>query len=147
MPDPLAKYDAIFQAAAEEWNVDPLLLKAMARTESSGNSRAVSKADAQGLMQIIPETQKALGVTDPFDPVQSIYGGAKYLSQALDAEKSPELALLYYHGGPNWRQRYGPESAAYVPKIAANYRALVKAQQPAPADSAPLPQPQMAANP
>jgi len=135
MPDPLAKYEPIFQAAAEEWNVDPLLLKSLAHTESSGDPRAVSKANAQGLMQIMPATQKELGVTDPFDPVQSIFGGAKYLSQALDAEKSPEGALLYYHGGPLWRDNYGPESRGYVPKVAARYAELAKAaqaQQPAP---------------
>jgi soluble lytic murein transglycosylase-like protein len=135
MPDPLAKYDPIFQAAADEWNVDPLLLKSVAGTESSGNSRAVSSANAQGLMQIIPSTQKELGITDPFDPVQSIFGAAKYLSKALDAEQSPEGALLFYHGGPNWRDAYGPESRGYVPKVAARYAQLVKTTQQPPPDS------------
>lgn len=124
MPDALDKYDAIFQAAGKEWNVDPMLLKAMAAQESGGRPGAVSKAGALGVMQIMPETAKALGVTDPTDPVQSIYGGAKYMSQALDAEKSPEDALLYYHGGPGWRQAYGPESQGYVPAVGGRYAAL-----------------------
>ena len=128
MPD-LSQYDPIFQAAGQEWNVDPLLLKALAIQESGGRANAVSGAGAQGLMQIIPSTQKQLGVTDPFDPVQSIYGAAKYMNEALDAEKSPEGALLYYHGGPGWRQNYGRESAAYVPAIASHYQQLVKASQ------------------
>jgi hypothetical protein len=131
MPDPLAPYDPIFQAASEEWNVDPKLLKAVAGQESGGNPRAVSKSGAQGLMQITPSTQKYLGVTDPNDPVQSIFGAAKYLSEGLDKEGSPEGALLYYHGGPGWRQAYGRESAAYVPAVAARYKALAQAQAPA----------------
>lgn len=140
MADPLAPLDPIFQAAGQDWNVDPLLLKAIAGQESGGNLRAVSRAGAQGLMQITPETQKYLGVTNPWDPVQSIYGAAKYLSEGLDKEGSPEGALLYYHGGPDWRDHYGRESASYVPAVAARYQALAKAQTPQ------QPTPQVAAN-
>src|SRR5882672_397149 len=121
MPD-LATYDPIFEEAGREWNVDPRLLKAMAAQESSGNPRAISSAGAQGLMQIIPSTQRQLGVTDPNDPVQSIWGAAKYMATALDAEKTPQAALLYYHGGPDWRARFGRESAAYVPSVAKHYQ-------------------------
>jgi Transglycosylase SLT domain len=128
VPDPLAPYDPIFQAASQEWNVDPLLLRSVAMQESGGKPNAVSKAGAQGLMQITPDTQKYLGVTDPNDPVQSIFGAAKYLSEGLDKEGSPEGALLYYHGGPGWRQAYGPESQAYVPAVAARYKAMAQAQ-------------------
>lgn len=124
MPDPLSAYDPIFQAAGDEWNVDPRLLKAMAAQESGGRTNAVSKAGAQGVMQIMPQTQKELGVTDPTDPVQSIYGAAKYMNEGLDKEGSPEGALLYYHGGPGWRQAYGTESAGYVPAIASHYKRL-----------------------
>ncbi len=132
MADPLAPYDPIFQAAGEEWNVDPLLLKAIASRESSGDRHALSPAGAQGLMQIMPRTQKDLGVTDPHDPVQNIFGGAKYLSEALDKEKSVEEALLYYHGGPDWRapDKFGPESRNYVPLVAARYRQLAAAKPP-----------------
>lgn len=128
--------DPVFQAAGQEWNVDPMLLKAMAKQESGGRMNAVSSKNAQGLMQIIPETQKALGVTDPNDPVQSIWGAAKYMDQALTAENgSVEQALLYYHGGPGWRGAYGPESRGYVPAIAGHYKALMAAQQPQTPDS------------
>lgn len=122
-PD-LSQYDPVFQAAGNEWNIDPTLLKAVAAQESGGRTSAVSSKGAQGLMQITPDTQKYLGVTDPNDPVQSIYGAAKYLSEGLDKEGSPEGALLYYHGGPGWRQAYGPESRAYVPGVTAHYVAL-----------------------
>lgn len=141
-PDPLAAYEPIFQAAAQEWNVDPLLLKALAAQESGGNPNAVSRAGAQGLMQIMPDTQKYLGVTKPLDPVQSIFGGAKYLSEGLDKEGTPEGALLFYHGGADWRSRFGPESAAYVPAIAARYKALLAAQPPS---TPATPQPTVAA--
>jgi hypothetical protein len=144
---PLNDLDPIFEAAGAEWNVDPRLLKAIAGQESDFDPAAVSKVGAQGIMGIMPPTQKALGVSDPADPVQSIYGGAKYLSQALDAEKSPEGALLYYHGGPDWRKAYGPESAGYVPAVTARYQQLARASAPAttqgaqtavPASSAPV---------
>jgi hypothetical protein len=89
-------------------------------------------------MQIIPSTQRALGVTDPFDPVQSIYAGAKYMDEALSKEGRPDLALLYYHGGPGWRDKYGKESAGYVPAVTGHYQKLVReaANQPTPAQSA-----------
>jgi soluble lytic murein transglycosylase-like protein len=138
----LDELDPVFQAAGQEWNVDPLLLKAMAGQESGGNRKAVSKAGAQGLMQIMPDTAKALGVTDTSDPVQSIWGAAKYMSQALDAEPNVEQALLNYHGGAGWRQKFGPESRAYVPAIAARYKALAQAkQQQPPSDQQAAPAP------
>lgn len=122
--------DPVFQAAGQEWNVDPMLLKAMAKQESGGKLDAVSKAGARGLMQIMPDTGKALGITDLHDPVQSIWGAAKYMNRALDKEGSVEGALLNYHGGDGWRSAYGPESQAYVPAIAAHYKALTGARQP-----------------
>ena len=130
--DPLAEFDPIFHAAGNAWNVDPLLLRALAMTESSGNPRLVSKAGAQGLMQIIPSTQKMLGVEDPFDPVQSIWGAAKYMDEALRTEKTPEDALRFYHGGPGWRRAYGEESRNYVPKVGGYYKQYIDAQQAAP---------------
>jgi hypothetical protein len=135
----LSRFEPIFQAAGAEWNVDPTLLKAMATQESAGKPRAVSSAGAQGLMQIIPSTQRALGVTDPFDPVQSIYAGAKYMDEALSKEGRPDLALLYYHGGPGWRGKYGKESAGYVPAVTGHFQKLIReaANQPTSAQSAP----------
>lgn len=123
--------DDAFEAAGKEWNVDPLLLRAMAAHESQGDPRAVSKAGAQGLMQIMPDTGKQLGMKNPFDPVESIWMGAKYMSQALDKEQSVEGALLNYHGGDGWRQKFGPESQGYVPAVAKEYKALLarKAKQ------------------
>lgn len=124
-------YDTIINDAAAEWNLDPRLLKALILHESGGNPNAVSKAGAQGLGQIMPETQRQLGVTAPFDPVHSIYGAAKYLNEALDKEGTPDKALLYYHGGPGWRQSFGPESRGYVPAVTAQYVKLAPKQDAA----------------
>jgi len=90
-------------------------------------------------MQIMPQTQKSLGVEDPFDPVQSIFGAAKYMDQALTAEGDPERALLYYHGGPGWRQSFGrnKESQNYVPSVARYYNAFKPAQSAPPAPAPP----------
>jgi soluble lytic murein transglycosylase-like protein len=140
MADRHSVYDPIFQAAGEEWNIDPLVLKAMSMQESpKGDPRAVSPAGALGLMQIMPDTARRLGVTNPFDPVESIFGAAKYMNQALDKEGSLEGALLNYHGGDGWRQKFGRESRDYVPAVAGHYKGLLAAQaqqRPAPPDAA-----------
>ena len=125
MPD-LSPYDPIIADASKAWNVDPNLIRAVMSQESSGRAGAVSPKGAQGLMQIMPQTGAKLGATDLNDPVQNIYAGAKYLSQGLDTEGTPEGALLYYHGGPDWRSSYGPESADYVPGVTAKYAAISK---------------------
>ena len=53
-----------------------------------------------GLMQLMPDTASDLGVTDPFDPVQNIFGGAKYLSDCMETFKNLGLALAAYNAGP-----------------------------------------------
>jgi hypothetical protein len=136
----MADYTDTINQAAQSWNIDPTLLRALIEQESGYNPQATSKAGAFGLTQLMPDTAKAMGVTDPADPVQQIYGGAKYLSQALDATKTPEQALLYYHGGPDWQKNFGPESAAYPGAVTKRYLALKQENapaarpQPAPAD-------------
>ena len=139
LPDPWAPYDPVFQAAGASWNVDPMLLKAIGMQECpTADPHCVSPTGPQGLMQIAKGTQKVLGIEDPFDPVQSIWGAAKYLDQALTKEGSPENALLYYHGGPGWRQTYGgsKEAQGYVPAVINHYKALQAASGPAQPDAA-----------
>ncbi len=149
---PVSDYAPIFDAAGQEWNVDPNLLRAMAQQESGGKPRIVSSAGAQGVMQIMPGTQRDLGVTDPNDPQQSIFGGAKYMSQLLDQYKSPELALAAYNAGPDRVDNHlatgNPlprETQAYVPAISANYQRMAKAPAasaaPAATSAAPAVQP------
>ena len=129
----------IYQAAGAEWNVDPMLLQAVAGQESGGTANpdlARSTAGAQGRMQLMPATAHALGVTDTSDPVQNIYGGAKYLSQQLDKYGAPELALAAYNAGPGRVDEYlagrgslPGETVAYVPGIARRYQAFAGSQQ------------------
>jgi hypothetical protein len=88
------------QRAANHYNVPAFLVAAIITIESSGNPCAVNKY-AVGLMQIIPSTAKMLGVRDRFDPMQNLYGGVKYLAEALrKSDGNPYLAAAYYNGGP-----------------------------------------------
>ncbi len=126
-------YSALFEAAGKQYNVDPRLLRAVMTPESSGDPNAVSPKGATGLMQLMPATAKEMGVTDPTNPQQSIFGGAKYLSQQLDKYKDPALALAAYNAGPGNVDKYGgippfPETQAYVKKVAAAYQAQPQPQ-------------------
>jgi hypothetical protein len=123
----LEDYDGIIKNAADEWNLDPAFLRAVIAHESNGNPSARSSAGAVGLGQLMPDTAMRLGVTNRYDPAQSIYGAAKYLDLALNTEGDPARALLYYHGGPGWRGNYGSESANYVPAVAKRYAQFASA--------------------
>ena len=115
-------YADMFTRAGAKYGVSPKLLAAVAKVESNYNPNAVSKAGAQGLMQIMPSTAKGLGVKDSFDPAQAIDGAAKLLSRNLKEFKSLPLALAAYNAGGGAVHRYGgippfAETQAYVPKV------------------------------
>jgi soluble lytic murein transglycosylase-like protein len=117
--------DAVFDDAARAYDIPVNLLKAVAQAESSFNPSAVSKCGAVGVMQLMPATARALGVTDSYDPVQNIMGGAKYLREQLDAfDGDTALALAAYNAGPGAVRKYGgvppyAETQAYVQKVTA----------------------------
>lgn len=127
---PRAEYEPIFEAAAKEWNVDPNLLRAVATQESGGKPAAVSRAGAVGVMQIMPKTGLELGLVNPTDATQSIWAGAKYLSQQLDKYKRPELALAAYNAGPGRVDAFlkggalPDETMKYVPAVTAHYHRI-----------------------
>ncbi len=101
-------YDAFIAQASSRTGVDPALIKAVIRQESSFNTTVVSKAGAKGLMQLMDGTAKGLGVTNPFDPQQSIEGGAQYLSYQLKRfDGNVGTALAAYNAGPNRVSRLG----------------------------------------
>ncbi len=100
--------DSIFQEAASKYGISENLLKAVAKAESNFNPKAVSKAGAIGVMQLMPATARALGVVDPYDARQNIMGGAKYLKENLERfGGNVNLALAAYNAGPNSVQKYG----------------------------------------
>lgn len=115
--------NAIFEEAAQKYNVPSSLLKAVGKAESDFNTKAVSHCGAQGVMQLMPATARGLGVTDSFDPRQNIMGGAKYLSDMLKKYNgNTKLALAAYNAGSNNVDKYNgippfKETQNYVVKV------------------------------
>ncbi len=100
-------FHPIIIQAAHRYHVDPSLIKAIIMAESSYNHKAVSKVGAQGLMQLMPNTAKELGVEDSFDPAQNIDGGVRYFKKLLDKYKGDKkLALAAYNAGSAKVKRY-----------------------------------------
>jgi soluble lytic murein transglycosylase len=120
-------YDVIIDKYAEEYRIDPALIRSMIATESSFNPKAVSRKGAQGLMQLMPATAARRGVRDPFDPEENIRGGAKHMRFLLDTFGNDlNLSLAAYNAGENLVQRLGripdfKETHDYVRSIKQRY--------------------------
>lgn len=117
--------DQAFARAAQQYGLDPQLLRAVAAQESRGNPSAVSPKGAYGVMQLMPQTAKEMGVTNPNDVTQNIMGGARYLKQQLDKYKDIPTALAAYNAGPGAVDKHGgippyPETQNYVKSIMAH---------------------------
>ena len=122
----LDAYDDAFRRAGDAHGLPAELLKAVAVAESRMNPSAISPAGAQGLMQIIPATARALGLDDPFDATQSIDAGARYLAHQRSAFGSYSLALAAYNAGPAAVRKYSgippfPETTTYVARVLGLY--------------------------
>lgn len=121
--------DRYIRRIGQMYNVDPYLIKAVIRTESDFNHRAVSSKGAQGLMQLMPGTAQDLQVGNPFNPGENIDGGVRYLRSLLDTfDNNLVLSLAAYNAGPGLVKRTGgvpklPETLDYVRKVLTHYRA------------------------
>jgi Rod binding domain-containing protein len=116
-------YTSLIREAAEKHGVDENLVKAVIATESAGNPRARSSADAKGLMQLIDSTARSMGVRNSWNPRENILGGVKYLQQMLTRfDGNVEHALASYNAGPAAVEKYGGippyrETQAYVGRV------------------------------
>lgn len=115
------------QEAATKYNLDPALIEAVIKQESAYDTAARSAVGAEGLMQLMPETAKELGVENSLDPRQNVMGGAKYLRQLLDQfDGNLTKVIAGYNAGPGAVSHYGgvppyAETQDYVAKVLKNY--------------------------
>ena len=116
-------FDNIIDDASKAYGVDKNLIKSVILTESAGNVRANSKANAKGLMQLIDSTAKDMGVQNVWDPRENILGGTKYLSGLLrQYNGNVQLALAAYNAGPGAVDKYNgvppyDETKNYVSRV------------------------------
>jgi hypothetical protein len=121
--------------AGHEHNLDVDLLASLVKAESNGNTRAVSRAGARGLMQLMPATAKNLGVEDSFKPAENVRGGTTYLDALLTRyHDNLALALAAYNAGPEAVDRYHGippyhETQAYVARVIHEFNRRVLARE------------------
>ena len=117
------KYDRLIEEASKRYGVLFPLIKAVIKAESDFDPRAVSKAGALGLMQIMPQNVNTLKISDPFNPLENIMGGTRYFKQLIDKyEGKLQLALAAYNAGPNMVDYYNgippiKETENYVKRV------------------------------
>ncbi len=127
-PERFTRYDAYIQQAATLYQIPEALVRAVIKVESDFDPRAVSHANAHGLMQLVPETAERMQVTDVYDPRQNIFGGVRYLRVLANLFNGDlELTIAAYNAGENAVIRAGgippyEETQDYVAKVVAYYR-------------------------
>jgi Transglycosylase SLT domain len=132
----LTKFDLgeMLANAGQQHNIDADLLASIVKAESGGQTRAVSRTGAQGLMQLMPGTARAMGVSDSFEPQQNINGGTQYLDALLTHyHDNIALAVAAYNAGPAAVDRYHGippyrETQAYVRRVINEFNRRKKIQ-------------------
>ncbi|MHB1665058.1 MAG: lytic transglycosylase domain-containing protein [bacterium] len=124
----ILKYRKLIQKAAKRYNINRGLIEAVIKAESGYRKTAVSDKGAEGLMQLMPATQRILNVSNPFNPAQNIYAGTKYLKSLLiKYNNDVPLALAAYNAGKNAVRQYGgippyTQTQNYVKEVSGYYK-------------------------
>lgn len=119
-------FEEILKEYADQYRIDVNLLRKLVQVESGGDTKAVSPKGAMGLMQLMPQTCRMLGVKDPFDVRENIAAGTRYLRSLIDRFGSLELALAAYNAGPSRVEKYQgvppfEETRTFLKKILGGY--------------------------
>ena len=131
-----ADLDKLVEKVSLALDLDPHLVKAVIKTESNFDHTAVSSAGAKGLMQLMPGTAKDMGVKDPFNPVENVWAGARYLKQMLNRHGGNlSNALASYNWGPGNFDRKGKanmpgETRRYITTVTRHYDKFKKDNTP-----------------
>lgn len=121
--DRIGKYHNLISKAGKKFSLPLHLIYGVIAQESAGNPQVVSRAGAKGLMQLMDETAGEVGVKNPFNPQENIFGGVAYLKkQLMRFNHNVELALAAYNAGPSAVEKYGGvppyrETQEYVKKV------------------------------
>jgi len=119
--------DDIIERASKRYGVEPELIRSVIRAESDFDVYATSHKGAMGLMQLMPETAKDMGVKNPYDPVENIMGGTRFLKSLMDRyDDNIPLALAAYNWGPGNLERNPDrlprETRTYIARVNNYYR-------------------------
>jgi soluble lytic murein transglycosylase-like protein len=123
--------EPVIRRHSSQQQLHPALIRAVIKAESDFDPRAVSRAGAIGLMQLMPQTAVRMDVRDMYDPDDNVGGGAKYLRQLLNRfHGNLPLALAAYNAGENAVERYQAlppfdETRQYVRKVLRYYRTFL----------------------
>ncbi|MFC1837161.1 transglycosylase SLT domain-containing protein [Thermodesulfobacteriota bacterium] len=121
------RFGHFIKQAADQYSLDPELIRAIIKVESGFNPSAVSEKGAMGLMQLMPETAEEMQVYEPFEAGENIMGGSRYLRKMLNLfDGDLKLSLAAYNAGPNRvlkKRRIPkiPETEQYVKKVLHEY--------------------------
>lgn len=121
--------DEYLRNVSRQEGVDESLVRAVIHAESNFNPSARSEKGAVGLMQLMPETARELGINNPENPRENIRGGVKYLGQLIDEHDSLREALAAYNAGPEAVEKHGgippfEETQNYVKKVMETFRQI-----------------------